>query len=1306
LEKVVYGTFLILILLISASTLLFSIKPAEGATIIVPDDYTSIQKAINAAASGDTVFVREGIYVEHIVVNKTISLVGENKTLTIIDGNRTGTVFSVTACNVTIRGFTIRNSDCGVSITGLSVPRKPVVLNQGANITDNVLTNDENGISADEYSRNATITRNDFIGGSSAISLQGTFEVETNGSLTWLNTFHSVIGNNFLNVSNGAILVEGAGNSISQNNIMGCGAGITISGPNNSVTGNAISNCSTQGIGAGSYYSTLDYLTGLFGHNYYANNWVSWSSLGLQIVGGGNVLRNNTMFGDGIGFEVGWPGVVPIQQWPTTSVLSFIQDIDTSNTVNGKPIYYIVNKQNMSVPEDAGYVAVVNSTKVDLEGLNMSNDYYGPAGRDVVVYAFTNDSAIQNVSAQGFEIIACNNVTIKNTDASEFDLSGCINVNANGTSEAWMLWKTNGSTITDNYGSITTEYSVDNHFAGNVNASITLMASNGSMIENNHGGSIAIEGDSALSGPNPFLTVASDNNTVANNAVSGISIMSSCNNKICNNSIMCPNPGDAWSYTDGISLESAYNNTIDYNTITGAARGITGGDYSPQSVNNTFLGNIIANGIIGIAECGDDNVFINNTLLNNRYSVGSAWLLDNDVDASNTVNGKIIYFFENQSNFIIDPSTCPNLGYLALANCTNSTISNLTLTNNCEGLMLSNARNVTITDCEMQEDIIGLSITGSSNMIINNTISNNLQGLSLLGVSSVNNAISGNMITNNTYRNFAPQDTSIFAVIGLPYYITESVNWIEGTSGGCLIMGFNNTIDSNSIKNNARGFTLYGGGNTFRNNALDGNIYNIALLDGSWSFGMFAQNMDSSNLVDGKPICYWANQHDREVPEDAGFVLMLNSTNITIKNLNITNDRYGIVLADTSNTTITNTTITSCLIGIYITQSSATVSESAQTSTRNTIANCKLTNDCAGIGVYPGNLTLIQENTISHNQVGIWIGPGSNNNTILENAVTNNTLSSIYRASSLSENVSYPFPEQDSIPPIIEWLDFGSVILESSNNTVAENTIAYNDFGLTVGNPIFGSPGGNVIYHNSFINNTYFQVSVGSQNYWNIGYPGGGNYFSNYNGTDNYSGPNQNETGCDGIGDTPYPLFFHYTFGGGVYRYEGWAYYPLMTPWTPGPTRVFTINVTNALYKVVFNTNSTITNLQLNRTDPTQPELVFNATGTPGATGYLNVTIPKVLLNATDKNSWIILVDGKLANGTITENDTCTFISIIFQYHSPVKIEIRGTSVVPENFAPIPTTLLFLIALISALFARKGRRKPVSPTAKLAQQLQ
>jgi hypothetical protein len=51
-------------------------------------------------------------------------------------------------------------------------------------------------------------------------------------------------------------------------------------------------------------------------------------------------------------------------------------------------------------------------------------------------------------------------------------------------------------------------------------------------------------------------------------------------------------------------------------------------------------------------------------------------------------------------------------------------------------------------------------------------------------------------------------------------------------------------------------------------------------------------------------------------------------------------------------------------------------------------------------------------------------------------------------------------------------------------------------------------------------------------------YPSGGNYWSDYNGTDLYGGPFQNVTGSDGKGDTPYSIDVNNV-----------DHYPLMTPW-------------------------------------------------------------------------------------------------------------------------------------------------------------
>jgi len=89
----------------------------------------------------------------------------------------------------------------------------------------------------------------------------------------------------------------------------------------------------------------------------------------------------------------------------------------------------------------------------------------------------------------------------------------------------------------------------------------------------------------------------------------------------------------------------------------------------------------------------------------------------------------------------------------------------------------------------------------------------------------------------------------------------------------------------------------------------------------------------------------------------------------------------------------------------------------------------------------------------------------------------------------------------------------------SDHNMVTENIVTNNK---AYGFWMWGS-NNNVFYHN-LCNNTNNVVILDSYNSWDNGYPSGGNYWSDYSGTDVYSGPFQNETGSDGIGDYPYVI--------------------------------------------------------------------------------------------------------------------------------------------------------------------------------------
>jgi len=98
---------------------------AKGDTLYVggngTGNYTSIQGAIDDASDGDTVFVYDDSspYYEHVVVDKSINLVGEDRDTTVIDGNGIANVISIIEDNVSISKFTIQNSGTNAYDAGI-----------------------------------------------------------------------------------------------------------------------------------------------------------------------------------------------------------------------------------------------------------------------------------------------------------------------------------------------------------------------------------------------------------------------------------------------------------------------------------------------------------------------------------------------------------------------------------------------------------------------------------------------------------------------------------------------------------------------------------------------------------------------------------------------------------------------------------------------------------------------------------------------------------------------------------------------------------------------------------------------------------------------------------------------------------------------------------------------------------------------------------------------------------------------------------------------------------------------------------
>ncbi|MBW9221435.1 right-handed parallel beta-helix repeat-containing protein [Methanothermococcus sp. SCGC AD-155-C09] len=1066
-------------------TLFLGIVSVYGGTIYVPDDYKTIQEAIDAANPGNVIFVRDGVYYENLVIDKSITLRSENGPENcIIDGNNSGDVIVINADGVTIEGFTVRGDywpDTGIKVksnnntiknNNISNNWRGIDLDKSSNnsITNNNISDNYYGINMDKSSNNR-ITNNDILDNHYSIYL----DESSNNSITnnnisknnddsirlYKSNNNSIVDNNVSNNRNGIVLRRSNNNTIIGNNIL-----------NNNQSGISLEYSSNNVINSNTFINNsifiegwkLDHWTHIIENNivngkplYYFKNQkggnipedagqvflvncsnmivknlnINNTDVGIAISYSSNITVKNCVISDnddGIYFYKSSNNVINSNTFINNSIfiegwkLDHWTHIIENNIVNGKPLYYFKNQKGGNIPEDAGQVFLVNCSNMIVKNLNINNTDVG------IAISYSSNITVKNCvisdNDDGIWLTDSNNNIIINNNISNNRNGIYLDYSSsNNITNSNIFNNDNGIRLTDSNNNII----INNNISNNRNGIYLDYSSSNNIITNND---IFNNED----GINLWYSRGNDitNNNISNNR-NGIELDRSNNNTITNNKIS--------NNQDGICLYESVNNTITDNNISNNWCGVR----LYESVNNTITDNNISNNWDGISlRYSNSNSITNNNISNNGYIIRLESSNNNKIYLNNFINNSDNVYSYNSTNlwnsaekiiYIWNPTEMEGKRY-----------------NNYNGTQYTNYLG------NYWDDYQGLDVDGDG---IGDTYyqidSHNIDYYPLIQ-------------PQENYMILAHTPTPTPSVIYVPDNYPTIQKAIDAAKDGDVIVVrdgiyYENLVVNKSItlrsENGPENCIIYG------NNSED-----VIVID---TDGVTIEGFTIRNSGNYSSTCIRVNSHYNNIirnnnilNSEIGIYLYYSINNSIIGN-NISNNEYGINLKYSINNSIIGNNISNNEYGINL-----------KYSINNSIINNYISNGDYGIKIEDSSNNIIANNDVSNNNDSIYLKSSSNNN-ITNNNILNNIYGICLKEGSSNNIITNNKIALNSKNGIHLWWSGNNIITnndisnnensiylyESKNNNIANNDIGNNGNGIYL-----YESGNNIINDNTFTNDS------------------------------------------------------------------------------------------------------------------------------------------------------------------------------------------------------------------------------------------